>query len=127
MKIANTKPTQFSHIKVSCSDLSMAKILSMSPGCNLIAEAVLDQIKYARECHHFCWMFFSGAKLSVSEPRNFSIYCYSSDGDDGLQAANELRMLYHLYQASRFHSLLKLRDPIIQRRELAFSYLYPPK
>lgn len=124
MKIANTKPTQFSTIAVSCSDAAMASILSQTPGTRCACEDILAQIQEARRVHSACWMFDSGAKLGVSEKRGFYIYCYASDGHDGVEAVAELNMLYHLNRAAQFYRKMQEREFSRPRRRLVTQYQY---
>ena len=116
----NERPRQFGTIKVLCSDQKMAEILAAKNRWpKRRVEAILQHIKDMRSGKEtfFEFLFHSGAKLKVDVMAgNFYIYSYSSDGMDGVHAAEELKMLSHLRMAvkhyfasrSRFY---KSREP----------------
>jgi hypothetical protein len=72
----------------------MADILSR--GSPLAACSILEAIRKFRRgsSSYFEYCLRSGAKLKVGDkPSTFYIYSYSSDGQDGLEAIDELQTL----------------------------------
>lgn len=103
----NEHPRQFGSIRVICSDQKMAEILAAKNRWpKRRVEAILQHIKDMRSGKEtfFEFLFHSGAKLKVDVMAgHFYIYSYSSDGKDGVWAAEELKMLDHLRMAVKHY------------------------
>lgn len=125
----NGSVKQFGCIRIKCSDEKMAQTLAACATGFFQTTAYFQKVfadfrTGVEPC--FEYLFGSGAKLKISYRRDdmdcdFYIYCYSSDGMDGIRAVEELKILSSLREAFlRFHNLetaLKGRDAPPSLRE----------